>query len=155
MARGGKNKLPGTPGGFGSQAVQVARSDQYGQAAASQRAQQAVPLPNMAQAPAGAAAPPPVMPGQLGAFDAPSARPWEPVSDGAPFGPGRQPGDLALPAPQGTDQFADLSPQLIMQYLPSLEALASQPGSSPTLQSLVRRMRMRVPADFDPTGMVG
>lgn len=62
----------------------------YGEAGAQMAAQRAVPM----GAPAAPAAPqsataPYAAPGQLGPLDRPTERPNEPVTAGAPFGPGR------------------------------------------------------------------
>lgn len=59
----------------------------YGEAGAQMAAQRAVPM----GAPAAPAAPkaPTVAPGQYGPLDRPTERPNEPVTAGAPFGPGR------------------------------------------------------------------
>lgn len=152
MARGGgtPKKLPGTPAGFGSQAIQTARGGQYGSQAASAAAQKAVPLPNMQQGistnqmPAGPALTPGSVP-----LNMPTARPQEPISEGASFGPGRGLQDLALPAPPPAEPPID--PELFRVYLPMLEAVASQPGSSYATRSFVRRIRAMMPLGFDPT----
>ena len=59
----------------------------YGEAGAQMAAQRAVPM----GAPAAPSAPkaPTVAPGQYGPLDRPTERPNEPVTAGAPFGPGR------------------------------------------------------------------
>jgi hypothetical protein len=76
--------------------VQAQPSQQYGQAAAQQRAQQQVPMARPPAQPPAAAGPQeqgPV-PGQVGALDAPTARPGEAITAGAPFGAGPGPGVL-------------------------------------------------------------
>lgn len=118
MARGGSRQ--GTPGTAypnrtdlqrpGPLPAQVGPSTEYGQAAASIRAQQAIPMASPgvpAPPPPAAAVPPPsatpaapaVLPGQLPDLARPSERPHEPVSAGAPLGPG--PGVEALGADAG------------------------------------------------------
>lgn len=72
---------------------------EYGKATQQLEAQQAVPMAsgplNTGGAPvARPSAPPPVRPGELTAFDAPSERPDEPLTAGAPFGPGPGPADM-------------------------------------------------------------
>ena len=101
------------------QKVQVAPSQQYGQAAQQEAALKAIPLPDNTpsftssaqssppiptSAPAAqpmAEPPSPVTPGMGGAFDAPSDRPFEHVSAGLPIGQG--PGPEALRSQQDDD----------------------------------------------------
>ena len=153
MARGGK-KLPGTPAGFGSQAIQTARSGGYGSQVASADAQRAVPVANMAQppmAPTGAPTggmPTGFAPGQI-PLNMPTNRPTEPLTDGASFGPGRNFEDLALPAPPSPT--SEIDSQLFKAYLPLLESVASMPDSSKAMRSFVRRLRAQMPAGLDPT----
>ena len=71
--------------------VRAAPSQQYGQAAAQSRSQEAVP---MAAPPAQPPAPL-VAPGGMGPLDRATERPDEPVTAGAPLGPG--PGPEVLP----------------------------------------------------------
>jgi hypothetical protein len=122
--------------------IQTAPSTQYGQAAASVRSQQAVP---MAAPPAPAqpsAAPPPIPPGGVTPLNAPSERPGEHVMTGAPVGPGAGPEVLGPLAP------AEADPELgkMRTYLPVLELAASQPDSSPALRQLVRQIRGNLPS---------
>ena len=86
----------------------VVPSKQYGDSARELAQQRVVPMasgdlsaPQGVPA-AGSAAPaaPPVVPGSLGALDAPTARPSEPFSAGADFGPGPGADALGLPTPQ-------------------------------------------------------
>lgn len=63
------------------QPVRVATGQAYGQAGAQTAAQQAVPLPQQPAPPRAAPVP----------FDAPTARPAEPVTAGLPLGPGPGP----------------------------------------------------------------
>lgn len=154
MARGGK-KLPGTPAGFGSQAIQTARSGEYGSQAASAAAQRAVPVANMAQAPGvptpgQAPAGPSLVPGSV-PLDMPTNRPNEPITEGASFGPGRNLSDLNLPQPRPTQAESTIDPKMFAIYLPMLEAMTSEPGSSVELRSFTRRLRAQMPIGFDPT----
>ena len=156
MARGGKQRLPGTPAGFGSQAIQTARSGEYGSQAASAASQRAVPVANMAQAPGvpspGAPSPASSMvPGSV-PLDMASMRPNEPITEGASFGPGKSLRDLNLPEPQmPAEQQAQIDPKMFSVYLPMLEAVTSIPGSSVELRSFTRRLRAQMPLGFDPT----
>lgn len=80
-----------------AQAVRTAPSSTYGEAAASERAQQAVPLPQSA---APAMAPPPASPGPLPGdlpIARPTDRPGEPLTAGMPLGAGPGP-SAAMPA---------------------------------------------------------
>jgi hypothetical protein len=145
LARG-KKPTPG--GGYAGQPNRTATSSQYGQAAEQSRAQAAVPLPDVAGSPVAPSAPD-LAPGAV-PLDRPSDRAWEPITEGASFGPGRGLSDLTMPTPAAEDNSPD--PRLFSRYLPALEAVASQPGSSHALRSFVRRLRAQVPLDFDPTG---
>lgn len=85
--------------------IMVAPSNKYGAAEQQMESQRAVPLapaPNPGAGPAAGTpseAPGP-QPGSFGAFDRPTDRPHEPISAGAPFGPG--PGAEAMGiGPQG------------------------------------------------------
>jgi hypothetical protein len=145
MARG-----KGTPAGYAPQPAAAPAGGQYGDKAKSIADQGAVPLPNMAAGMAGAGpqpAGPAFAPGEV-PLDMPSARPNEPITEGASFGPGRNLTDLGLPKPPTT---APLNPELFSKYLPALEAVASGPDSSVNLRQFVRQLRARMPPDFDPT----
>lgn len=77
-------------------AASAAKGQTYGVAGQQLAAQKAVP---MGQSPVSAApAPPQIQPGQLGALTRPTERPGEPVTAGAPFGPGRNsPAGMTVP----------------------------------------------------------
>lgn len=113
MARGGQRR-----GAIGKgypnrtdmhQPIQAAPGGQYGSVTALKNAQHIVPLPNAAAAvspppgpqsvPGGGA--PQVAPGDIN-FEAPTARPNEPVTAGLPVGPGPGPEALNLPDQAGT-----------------------------------------------------
>lgn len=87
-----------------NQPVRTTTGQQYGQAQQQQQSQQQIPLPQ---------APPPMGPPPT-PLDAPSGRPDEPVTSGAPLGPGPGPESLGLPEPP-----AQLSP------IEELRAIAS------------------------------
>lgn len=76
--------------------ITTASNQQYGQRLAQQRAQEAVP---MGQSPT--TVPSPVrerpQPAPTGSFVAPTARPSEPITAGAPFGPGMGPVAAGIP----------------------------------------------------------
>ena len=123
------------------QAPKAKTGQQYGEAGRQLEAQRAVPLPNAAGAaaarpasPAAPAAPPPgAMP-----FDRATERPNEPLTAGLPMGPGVGPEALG---PMGEQR--DML--VWKQYLPMLEHLASQPGSTTTTRQFVRRLRSQMP----------
>lgn len=88
--------------GPATQPIQVAPSQQYGQGVAQTQAQQAIPLPNSNVLPsnpqqavqaqqAAASIPAGPMPGEMPGLQDPSLRPNEPVTHGAPSGPGGGP----------------------------------------------------------------
>lgn len=142
-----------TPGGgYAGQPNRTAPSSQYGKAAASERAQRAVPLPDMGanidELAQGAGFAPGSVP-----LDRPTDRPNDPITDGASFGPGRQFGELSPPSLR--PQAPDIDPRLFAVYLPQLEAVAESDQSSHALRSFVRQLRMRLPIDFDPTAEAG
>lgn len=155
MPRGGRRE--GRPGKAYAartdlQAVKVAPSKQYGQAAAQAAAQRAVPLagatspgpmPTGGAPAAGAPAPRPmpgVMPGAVTPLDAPTQRPSEPLTAGMPMGPGAGPEALGALAPRPENGVADLAP-----YLPVLEFMASRPNATSQTRNLVRRLRASTP----------
>ena len=157
--RGGRRQ--GTPGkaygqrtdlNMNRQAVATGPSQGYGQRAAQERAQQAVPLaaapPTPTGAPAGgpgAGAPPAAFPpaGSFGPLDRPTDRPDEPVTAGAPIGPGPGPEALSFTGAAGQPRDPDL--ESLRPYLPTLELLASMPNTSPTARNFVRRLRGSMP----------
>ena len=77
----------------------------YGEAGAQMAAQRAVPM----GAPAAPAAPkaPTSTPGQYGPLDRPTERPNEPLTAGAPFGPGRMSQGNAYIGPRNSDPILD------------------------------------------------
>lgn len=105
MPRGGARR--GTPGTTYANRTDLntslpktaAPGQTYGSGAAQMRAQTAMPMgAQPPPAPAGPPAPPgqpPVQPGQFGPLDRPTDRPGEPLTAGAPIGPG--PNSPALP----------------------------------------------------------
>lgn len=114
--------------------AQAAPGQTYGQAGAQQAAQEAVPMATQPSA-AGQAGPRP--PG----LTDPSGRPGEPLTAGAPVGPG--PGPEALTTP-------NLDVQQLRRYLPALEAAANQQSSSAAFRNWVRRLRGAIPPQVEP-----
>jgi len=104
----------GTPGtqypnrsDLSTQRVQAMPSRQYGSAAAQERAQQAVPLPQENPLP------PPGDPSV--AIGAPTMRPDEPITAGMPFGPGPGP-DPTTPTARGVTPEALVTAKLRGMY---------------------------------------
>lgn len=124
--------------------VTTAPSTGYGTRVAQERAQQAMP---MGPPPSPAAPPPPPpaptgpAPGEFGDPLRPTERPAEPLTSGIDSGPG--PGADALGSTDDSDP--DLLP--MGDYLPTLELLANQPGSSVAVRNFVRRIRGAMPVD--------
>lgn len=78
-----------------------------------------------------------VDPSSLVPLDAPTGRPDEPVTAGAPAGPGVGPEAIGLGS--GAMKQADL--QQLRAYLPVLIAQANQPTSTRSFRQFVRRIR--------------
>jgi hypothetical protein len=143
---GHNEKVPTEPGGRA-----------YGARKATEQAIAASPLagPSVAPAPAGPAPAPPDAGGQVDPTAAlaaaqgyspqgpgltdPSQNPNEPVTAGLPSGPGVGPEGLAMPDPTQADT------QAWATYLPTLEYLASMPGSTASTRNFVRRLRAAMP----------
>lgn len=79
----------------------------------------------------------PPMP-QVTPIGAPTMRPDEPITAGAPVGPGPGPEVLGLKTTADT-QLADMNK--LSRYLPLMEKYAMSPASSGTLKSFVRYLR--------------
>lgn len=82
-----------------------------------------------------AQAPPGIDPSGLTPFDAPSERPDEPISAGAPFGAG--PG----PSTAGPGGLAPETANRLRSYLPVFILLASSPDADPQTKQYVRQLR--------------
>lgn len=130
-----------TDGGPG-QPVRVPTGGAYGDATQLQQLQQAAPVGASPggdqQVPAGllAGLSPPTGPG----FGEPTQQPGVPVTDGAMTGAGAGPEALGLAPQQDQDM------QLLTSYLPVLEHMASQPGSSSAARNMVRMIKGQVGA---------
>jgi hypothetical protein len=99
--------------------MMAARGQTYGKRKQQEEAQRAVP---MRQAPTDVAAqrarPRPSAPGSL---VAPTQRPQEPITAGAPFGPGPMPVDMAMPSDEQNDDDALRELRAIYMLYPSQE----------------------------------
>lgn len=112
-----------------TQAPMVASGGPYGSRQDQMAIQQGAPLAGGGGDTAPAPAPPPL--------DAPTARPDEPVTAGAPVGPGPSPEQAGI---QSDDQatFAQLEP-----LIQSLTTMANLPSSTPQFRSFVRKLKAR------------
>ena len=104
------------------QKVQTAPGQTYGKALEQEEAQKVAPLP---QQPV-----PRMAPGSQGGLTRPTERPRQPITAGAPVGPGGGP----------TGAVEELSERL-RTYLPILETKAAQPDASANFRMFVRRVR--------------
>ena len=111
--------------------VTTATNQQYGMALAQQKSQQAVP---MGQSPVSAPqqTTPTVRPGSLTPLTAPTARPNEPITAGANFGPGVDAmGAGILPTPSSSTDVVEQLVYLNMMY------------PNPDLQNLIDAIQTR------------
>ena len=121
--------IPGLPYGEGQEMMDI-------QSSAPLAAAPGIESSGMATMAPGAAAAQPVI--GLGER---SRRPDEPVTAGAPFGPG--PGTDAL-GPDRSERFniqAIEDNRKLLQYLPSLEAMANQSSSSDTFRGFIQYLK--------------
>ena len=95
--------------------AKAATGQTYGEAGKQIAAQRAVPMaaPPTAVAPT---ATPRVSPGSLGPLNRPTERPMEPVTAGAPFGPGNTPQGMQYMGPRNSDPILDELRALYSQY---------------------------------------
>ena len=129
------------------QPIRAPSGQPYGERQETVQAQQAAPLANtqgrMDAATALSQASPAPMLGGGDMLLQPTGYPDEPVTAGMPMGPG--PGmDSNLPV--FTPQQQDVAG--MARYLPMLETLADEPGSSIALRNWVRRMRGSLPPNL-------
>ena len=82
-----------------------------------------------------------VDPSGLVPLDAPTGRPDEPVTAGAPVGPGVGPEAIGLGP--GAEKVADM--QQLRAYLPAMIAQANNPNSTRAFRQFVRRLRSEMP----------
>jgi hypothetical protein len=101
-------------------AMMAARGQTYGKRKQQEEAQRAVP---MSRSPVDVQGNQPVrpMPAVPGSLVAPSARPNEPITAGAPFGPGPSPMELGMPTEEQTDDDALREIRAIYMRYPSQE----------------------------------
>lgn len=118
----------------GGQPVRVPSGGAYGERQNLEQLQQAVPLSETPGGDVGAPTPADVTEGLIG-FGEPTQMPDEPVTAGAAMGAG--PGLEALGLPNQPDE--DM--RRLIQYLPTLEHMANQPGASKAARNLVRQLK--------------
>lgn len=119
-----------TDGGPG-QAVRDIPAQSYGDASDFRAVQEGAPMAAAQAPPSGAPAggsPAPVVP-----LGAPTQNPDEPITAGAPFGPGPGPAD-----PQAQ---ADADTAKLLPYLPMLERRAQSADASETLRNIVTYLK--------------
>lgn len=130
MPRGGKrNGTPGKayPNRADLRSVQPIPGGNYGEQTAQAAVQQATPESSPA-----APVPPGVLPGSQGPLTRPTERPDEPLSAGAPWGPGPNSVPGINPNAPGMDM------RKAIRMLPLLEIMASNPNASPQTRNLYR-----------------
>jgi hypothetical protein len=95
--------------------AKAATGQTYGEAGKQLAAQRAIPMaaPPTAVAPT---ATPRVAPGSMGPLSRPTERPMEPVTAGAPFGPGNTPQGMQYMGPRNSDPILDELRALYSQY---------------------------------------
>jgi hypothetical protein len=124
-----------TDGGAATQPPMVASGGPYGSRQEQEAVQSGAPLQG------GGGTTPPPSPGGGGSLvplDAPTQNPGEPVTAGAPLGPGIGPEAAGIKSDEvGTAE--QLRPLLY-----SLEKIANLPGSTPQTRSYVRKLKARL-----------
>ena len=98
-----------------SPAMMAARGQTYGKRKQQMEAQRAVPMGRSPVETTAAQAARP-QPAPAGAFLAPTTRPAEPITAGAPFGPGPGPMAAGIPMRTATDNAVDEVRQIAMMY---------------------------------------
>lgn len=159
MAEHGGYRKPGKPAAVSGPGALSQRTDTgpqakrnlpdaaYGEQAEFQAAQSGAPMQGSGSA--GQAGPMGGGPAQGGTpidvvpFGAPSTRPEEPVTAGAPAGAGPGPSALGLIDP--AEQLSADDIKAIQDALPYLTWMSSLPGASPSTRAYVRTLRSRLP----------
>ena len=122
------------PKGGGSQPVRVASGGKYGERQELEQLQQAAPVSASLGGDVAVPQGVDVTQGLIG-LGAPSQMPDEPVTAGASMGAGAGPEALALPNQPDQDM------RRLVTYLPVLEHMANQAGSSKAARNLVRALK--------------
>jgi hypothetical protein len=96
--------------------AKAATGQTYGEAGKQLAAQRAVPMAAPPTAVAPVATQPPVAPGSMGPLNRPTERPDEPLTAGAPFGPGTTPQGMQYMGPRNSDPILDELRALYAQF---------------------------------------
>jgi hypothetical protein len=118
-----------TDGGGAGQPQQRLANAAYGEQKAFGEIQSGAPMAQAERQP---------MP-QVTPLSAPTSRPEEPVTAGAPMGPG--PGPEAIGVAKSMRDQSRMDTRQIAQYLPSLEQMANQPGVPTSFVRFVKYVR--------------
>ena len=119
-----------TDGGPATQPQMIAPGGEYGSRQEMQSIQGGAPMQGGGGASTPAPSPIPL--------DAPTQNPGEPVTAGAPLGPG------VGPEAAGIQQDEQATAEQLRPLLRSLEVIANLPGSNPQTRSYVRKLRARL-----------
>lgn len=137
----GPGKLSKRTDGGPAQKVRPMTGGPYGEGKELERLQQSAPM--AAEGPSApvkaAQSGPPREPVNVTPFNAPSAYPDEPVTAGAPAGAGVGPEAMGLTSPMAQADLQDA--RRLLDYLPVLEFIASQPGASNAMRAYVRQIK--------------
>jgi hypothetical protein len=135
----GPGKLARRTDGGPAQKLRDIPSQSYGDASQFKSLEQAAPMAANdvpTPTPGGGS---PSGPMDITPLSAPSTRPGEPVTAGAPMGAGPGLESLGLSNPE--DQLRQQDAQQLAQYLPVLEFVSNQAGSTPSMRAMVRRLK--------------
>lgn len=133
----GPGRLSKRTDGGPTQKLRDIPSQSYGDAAQFQSLEQSAPMAGNDVTGGGGA--PPAGPMDITPLGAPSTRPNEPVTAGAPMGAG--PGLESLGLSNPDEQVRQQDAQQLAQYLPVLEYVSNLPGSTPSMRAMVRRIK--------------
>lgn len=133
----GPGRLSKRTDGGPAQKLRDIPSQSYGDAQQFKSLEQAAPMAANDVTASGGGAPP--APADIIPLGAPSARPNEPVTAGAPMGAG--PGLESLGLSNPDEQVRQQDAQQLAQYLPVLEYVSNLPGSTPSMRAMVRRIK--------------
>lgn len=137
----GPGRLSRRTDGGPSQAMRDLPDAAHGEQAAFQEAQAGAPMAMAEGALSPSAGGPGGTPVDVIGFGAGTNRPDEPITAGAPMGPGAGPDSLGLTT---EEDLLRKDKQYLANYLPVLEFLANRPNAMPSLRSMVRKIRAAV-----------
>jgi len=122
-----------------SQPTRYMSGGEYGEGQEMMNLQQSAPMAQAAQTPSGKA-PSRTPTATLPPLNAPSDRPGEPVTQGAPVGPGAGP-EILSGGMGSLGQATDSDVQGLKQYLPFLEERANMPSTPSSFVKFVKYLR--------------